>query len=84
MFLLVTPEVLGMFFDILTIDHMYSLCNNNNLSQSFQMQFSKKQKNLSNFFASFLKSTRIFNIFFEKDDPRRLCISEILNIRAVF
>ena len=53
MYLLMIYEILGLFFNILTVDHKYSLFNTENLPQSFQMQLSNKLKTLSEFFTPF-------------------------------
>ena len=42
MSLLVIFEILALFFNILSADHKDSLCNNENLQQSIQMQLSKR------------------------------------------
>ena len=47
-------EILGLFINTLTADEKYSLCNSENLRKPVQMRLSKKQKNLSEFFAPFL------------------------------
>ena len=54
MSLLVIFEILGVFVNILTADHKYSVCNRDNLQQSIQMQLPQKQATLSVFFALFL------------------------------
>ena len=41
------------------------------------MHLSQKQKDFSQFFSAFLKSTLNFEHFQQKDDPHNLCISEI-------
>ena len=41
------------------------------------MQFSRKQKTLSEFFSEFLKSPLNFDYFLEKHDPESWCISGI-------
>ena len=42
-------EILGVFVSTLTAEEKYSLRNRNNLSQHIQLQWSKKEKNLSHF-----------------------------------
>ena len=70
MSLLVKSEILGLFVIIFTGDHKHSFCNRENLQQSIQMQLPKKEKFLSDFFASFLKSTSKFEHFQKKNnDP---------------
>ena len=58
--LLVISEILGRSVNILTDVEKYSICNRENIQQSTQMQLSHKEKTLSDFFASFLKSTLNF------------------------
>ena len=41
------------------------------------MLLSRKEKNFSQFFAAFLKSSLNFEQFDRKDDPDSFCISEI-------
>ena len=56
MFLLGMCEALRMFVNTLTADNMSCFRNSGNLEQEIQMQLSKKQKSLSQFFAQFVKS----------------------------
>ena len=72
MSVLLISEILAVFVNILTTDHKYPLCNRENLQQSIQMPLSKKQKNLSDCFAPFVKSTSNFEHFQKKDDPLSL------------
>ena len=58
--LLVISEILGRSVNTLTDVDKYSICNRENIQQSTQMQLSHKEKTLSDFFASFLKSTLNF------------------------
>ena len=58
--LLVISEILGRSVNTLTDVEKYSICNRENIQQSTQMQLSHKEKTLSDFFASFLKSTLNF------------------------
>ena len=55
----------------------YSLFNRDNLTQPIEMQISRKQKNFSHFFASFLKPSLNFEHFFKKGDPHCWFISEV-------
>ena len=55
-----------MFINILTIDNKYSIRNWENLPQSIQMQLSKKQKPLPEFFATFALLLHLFHFFFWK------------------
>ena len=59
-------EILGLFLNILNDHHKYSLCNREHLQQSIQMQLSKKEKLLSEFFTSSLKSASDFEYFLKK------------------
>ena len=45
--------------------------------QPIQMQLSKKQETLAEFFSSVLKSRSNFEHSEKQDDPHRSCISEI-------
>ena len=55
-----------MFFNTLTVDTKYSLCNRENLRQASQMQLSKKQKTLIEFFLPLLKFGSKFQHFEKK------------------
>ena len=55
--LLLTCKILGLLFITLAADEMYALLKKDNLTIPIQMQLSLKQKNLSQFFAAFLKAT---------------------------
>ena len=48
-------KILGLFVNTLTGDDKYSLLTMDNLTQQIEMQLSKKQKALSQFFSTFLK-----------------------------
>ena len=61
----------------MSADAKYSPLNRDNLTQPIQMQLSRKQKNFSNFFSTFLKSSLNFERFFKKGDPHCRFISEI-------
>ena len=52
---LVICKILGLFVNTLTGDDKYSLLTMDNLTQQIEMQLSKKQKALSQFFSTFLK-----------------------------
>ena len=52
---LVICKILGLFVNTLTGDEKYSLLTMDNLTQQIEMQLSKKQKALSQFFSTFLK-----------------------------
>ena len=57
-----------MFVNTLTADDMYSLLNRDNLTQPIWMQLFQKQKDFSEFFLAFLKSTLNFEHLQKKDD----------------
>ena len=69
-------EILGLFVNTLTSDDKYSFQNKKNLQQPIQMQLSKEQKVFSEFSFPNLKSTSNFELFKNKYEPHRLCISE--------
>ena len=50
---LVICKILGLFVNTLTGDEKYSLLTMDNLTQQIEMQLSKKQKALSQFFSTF-------------------------------
>ena len=50
---LVICKILGLFVNTLTGDDKYSLLTMDNLTQQIEMQLSKKQKALSQFFSTF-------------------------------
>ena len=41
------------------------------------MKLSKKQKTFSESFATFMKSSSMFEFFYTKDDPHTSCISDV-------
>ena len=57
---LVISKIFYLFDNILSTDHKDSLCRRENLEQSIQMQLSRKQKIVFEFFALFLKCTSNF------------------------
>ena len=75
--LLVTCKISRLFPNTLSAYGKYSLLNTDNLTQSIQMQVSRKEKHFSDFFPAFLKSSLNFEHFFKKDDRHCWCISEI-------
>ena len=75
--LLLTCQILGLLVNTLAADEKYLVLHRNNLTVPIQIQLSKKQKNISKFFAAFLKSKLDFEHFEKKDDPHSFCISEI-------
>ena len=75
--LIVICKTLGHFANTLNVGHISSLLNKDKLSQPIQMQLSQKQKDFSQFLASFSKSRLNFQHFQKQDDPHRWCISDI-------
>ena len=67
--MLVLCKILRLFVNTLTDDDKYCLLYIDNLTQPFQILFSQKQKNFSELFSAFLKSTLSFARFEKKDDP---------------
>ena len=57
-----------MFVNTLTADDQYSLLNRDNLTQPIGKQVFQKQKDFSQFFLAFLKSTLNFEHLQKKDD----------------
>ena len=74
---LVACEISRFFPNSLSVNSRYSVLNRDNLTQPIQMQLSQKQKDFSNFFSLFLKSSLNFEYFLKKDDLHSWCISEI-------
>ena len=60
---LVVCEILGLFVNILTGDGKYSLCYRQNLSETIQMQLSKRLKIFLQLIAAFLESSSNFEHF---------------------
>ena len=75
--LLVTCKISRLFPNTLSADGKYSLLNRDNLTQSIQMQLSRKQKTFSEYFSTFLKCSLNFKHFQQKEDPHGWCISKI-------
>ena len=78
-FLLVRREILGLSFNSLTGDHMYSPFNRKIFSQLVQAQISQKPKRFSSIFIAFFKFTKIFERFERKDKLHSLNISEVID-----
>ena len=55
--MLVLWKMLKLFVNTLSADDKYSLLNRDNLTEPIQILLSQKQKNFSQFFIAFLKST---------------------------
>ena len=78
---LVTCEILRLFVNTLTVDDKYSLRNRENLRQTIEMQFSKKQRSFKWYFTGFLKSTSNFEHFEKKKMTLRAPV--LPNLRIV-
>ena len=63
--------------NILTVDGKYSFRKKENLQQTTEMQFSKKQKSFIEFFAAFLKSTLHFEHLKNKMTLRALVLPNL-------
>ena len=61
--LLLTFQILGLLVNTLAANEKYPVLNSDNLMIRIQMQLSQKQKKISEFFASFLKSILNFEHF---------------------
>ena len=75
--MLVLCKILSLFVNTLTDDDKYSHLYRDNLMQPIQILLSQTQKNFSQFFSSFLKSTLNFEHSRKKYDPHSRCISQI-------
>ena len=75
--LLVICNISRLFPNTLSGVGKYSLFNRDYLTQPSQMQLSRKQKTVSEFFSAFLKSSLNFEHFQQKEDPHGWCISKI-------
>ena len=62
-------KILRLFVNTLTVDDKHYLLNRDNLTQSIQMQLSKKQTNFSEIFLAFLYSLLIFKHLTKINDP---------------
>ena len=65
--LLVICKISRQFINTLSVDGRYSPCKRENLTQPIQMQVSRKQKKISEFFCAFLKSNLNFEHFRKKN-----------------
>ena len=81
--LLLTCQIQGHLVNTLATDEKYLVINRDNLKIPIPIQLSQKQKNFSEFFASFLKSRLNFRDLEYKDGPHRICISEITDSENV-
>ena len=66
--LLVINKILRLFVNTLTADDNHYLLNRDNLTPPIQMQFSQKEKKISEFIFAFLKSILNFEHLPKKDD----------------
>ena len=55
-----TGKILSLFVNSVTADDKYSLVNRGNLTQHIQMHLSQKQRDFSELFWAFFKSTSNF------------------------
>ena len=76
--LLARSEILGLFGNTLTTDHMSSRHRWDKLMQQVQMLLSQKQKIFSGIFIEFLESTQNFAHFQRNDQLYPLNISEVI------
>ena len=72
-----------MLLKTLTGDVKYPVLHRESLTIPIEIQLSQKQKNFSQFFAAVLKYRLNLENFEKKDDPHRLCISEIMDSENV-
>ena len=68
---------LGLFVNTLTVDNKQTFLKRDNLTRPIQIQLSNKQKSFYQFSDKFLKFRSNFEHLGEKNDPHRLCISDI-------
>ena len=66
-----------LFLTTLTADDKISHISKDKWKQTIQMNLSRKPKIFSKIFSAFFESALNFEHFQKKDDPDRLCISEI-------
>ena len=64
-------KIPGEFFNTLTVHDKHYLLNRDKLTETIQVQLSRKQKAFSQFFFAFLKSILNFQHLPKKDDPHR-------------
>ena len=76
---LVGSKILGLFVNTLTAEYTYSRRNMQTFTQQVQTPLSLKQKNFSEFFIAFLKSTWNGEHFQKKGESSSLSISEIID-----
>ena len=76
--MLVLCKILRLFVNTLTDDDKYSLLYRDNLMEPIQILLSQKQKTLSEFFSTILRSALNFEHSRKKDDPPSRCICQII------
>ena len=77
--LIVRSDILGLCFNRLTGEHMYSRLNREIFPQLVWTQLCQKAKTFSEIFTAFLKSTWNFEHFGKKEELHRLNISEVID-----
>ena len=77
--LLVRSEMLGLFFNALTADHMYSCHIRHRFQQQGPTHLSSKEKLFSGVVILFLKSTENFEIFEEEDHLHTFNIFRVID-----
>ena len=81
-YVLVVPEILRLFVNILTPDEKYSLSVKENVScNQFKCNYLQRKKHFLNSFPHFRKLHKIWNPLKKKDKPQRLFVSEIINCK---
>ena len=80
---MLTCQILGLLVNTFAADDKYPVLNRENLTITIQMELPQKQRTFSHSFSAFLKSRLNFEYFKKKDDPHRLCISEITHSENV-
>ena len=76
---LVRSEILGLFGNTLTAEHMYSRHTWEKFPQQTQMLLFQKLKTFSHIFITFFQSTQNFPHFQKKDQLHSLNISEVID-----
>ena len=76
-------QYLGPACSHIGFEEKYVVLHRDKLTIPIHMQLSQKQKNLSQFFAAFLKSRFIFTHFKRKEEPLRLFILEVTDSKDV-
>ena len=74
---LLTCQIFWLLVNRFAANEKYPVLNRDNLTIPIQIYLSEIQKTFSQFFVEFLKSSINLKYFQKKDDPHRLCVSEI-------